>query len=70
VGQDVSMVLDAYGNDVTFPWLKLPQSIQPKLSLMVFPVYETKVSFNQADARIRSGMTATATIIAHMKKIV
>ena len=66
VGQDVSLNLDAYGKDVVFPG-KIT-SINPAETIVDgVPVYETKVSFTNKDDRIRSGMTATATIIANQK---
>ena len=66
VGQDVSLSLDAYGKDVIFPG-KIT-SINPAETIVEgVPVYETKVSFINKDDRIRSGMTATATIIANQK---
>ena len=66
VGQDVSLNLDAYGKDVVFPG-KIT-SINPAETIVDgVPVYETKVSFVNTDSRIRSGMTATATIIANQK---
>jgi multidrug efflux pump subunit AcrA (membrane-fusion protein) len=66
VGQDVSLNLDAYGKDVVFPG-KIT-SINPAETIVDgVPVYETKVSFTNKDDRIRSGMTATATIIVNQK---
>ncbi len=66
VGQDVTLNLDAYGKDVVFPG-KIT-SINPAETIVDgVPVYETKVSFVNKDDRIRSGMTATATIIANQK---
>lgn len=66
VGQDVTLNLDAYGKDVVFPG-KIT-SINPAETIVDgVPVYETKVSFTNKDDRIRSGMTATATIIANQK---
>jgi len=66
VGQEVSLNLDAYGKDVVF--LGKIISINPAETIVDgVPVYETKVSFIDADARIRSGMTATAAIVANHK---
>lgn len=66
VGQDVSISLDAYGKDVIFPG-KIT-SINPAETIVDgVPVYETKVGFVNKDVRIRSGMTATATIIVAQK---
>lgn len=63
VGQKVNIVLDAYGNEVIFPGTIA--SINPAETIVDgVPVYETKVIFDQKDERIRSGMTATATIVA------
>ncbi|MEI8224160.1 MAG: efflux RND transporter periplasmic adaptor subunit [bacterium] len=66
VGMSADIRLDAYGKDVVFPG-KIT-SINPAETIVDgVPVYETKVSFAKADDRIRSGMTATATIIAQQK---
>lgn len=63
LGQDVSVRLDAYGDDVIFPGKVT--SISPAETIVDgVPVYETKVAFVNPDPRIRSGMTATATIVA------
>jgi HlyD family secretion protein len=60
VGQPVSLTLDAFGTE-TFP--AIITSINPAETIVDgVPVYETKVSFTKLDPRIRSGMTATATI--------
>lgn len=60
VGQPVSLSLDAFPNE-TFPGTIT--SINPAETIVDgVPVYETKVSFTKLDSRIRSGMTATATI--------
>lgn len=67
VGQDVAITLDAYGKDVVFPG-KIT-SINPAETIVDgVPVYETKVSFINRDERIRSGMTATATIVVAQKE--
>ncbi len=67
VGQDVSITLDAYGTGVVFPG-KIT-SIDPAETIVSgVPVYETKVAFTTPDPRIRSGMTATATIITAQKQ--
>lgn len=61
VGQSVSLKLDAFG-DETFPGTIT--SINPAETIVDgVPVYETKVAFTKLDSRIRSGMTATATIV-------
>jgi HlyD family secretion protein len=66
VGMAAAIRLDAYGKDVVFPG-KIT-SINPAETIIDgVPVYETKVSFTKPDNRIRSGMTATATIIAQQK---
>ena len=63
VGQGVALTLDAYGKDVSFDGKVV--SINPAETIVDgVPVYETKVAFTKADPRIRSGMTATATIIS------
>ncbi len=62
VGQNVAITLDAYG-DTVFPGTVT--SVDPaETQLEGVPVYETKVAFTKPDSRIRSGMTATATIVA------
>lgn len=67
VGQDVALTLDAYGSGVVFPG-KIT-SIDPAETIVSgVPVYETKVAFTTPDTRIRSGMTATATIIIASKQ--
>lgn len=64
VGMPVAIHLDAYGKDVVFPGTIT--SINPAETLVDgVPVYETKVMFSKKDDRIRSGMTATATIVAN-----
>lgn len=66
VGQEVAITLDAYGTNEVFPGKVV--SINPAETIIDgVPVYETKVSFTKPDSRIRSGMTATATIIAAQK---
>lgn len=66
VGMPVDIRLDAYGKDMVFPG-KIT-SINPAETIVDgVPVYETKVSFSKADDKIRSGMTATATITAQQK---
>ena len=63
VGQAADITLDAYGKDAHFPGKII--SIDPAETIVSgVPVYETKVTFTQPDVRIRSGMTATATIVA------
>ncbi|MEO5645923.1 MAG: efflux RND transporter periplasmic adaptor subunit [Candidatus Paceibacterota bacterium] len=60
VGQSVSLSLDAF-NSETFPGVI--SSINPAETIVDgVPVYQTKVAFTKIDPRIRSGMTATATI--------
>jgi HlyD family secretion protein len=61
VGQIVSISLDAFNSDTVFAGTIA--SIDPAETIVDgVPVYETKVVFTQLDPRIRSGMTATATI--------
>ena len=65
VGQSADIRLNAYG-DTVFPGKII--SIDPAETMVSgVPVYETKVAFTTADARIRSGMTATATIVTATK---
>jgi HlyD family secretion protein len=66
VGQAVDIRLDAYGKDVVFPGQIT--SINPAETIVDgVPVYETKVAFTKSDERIRSGMTANATIVTNKK---
>lgn len=61
VGQPVSLTLNAFGTGVVFPGSIT--SINPAETIVSgVPVYQTKVAFTKLDPRIRSGMTATATI--------
>lgn len=62
VGQHVDITLGAYSDQVFSGTIV---SINPAETIIDgVPVYETKVVFDKSDMRIRSGMTATATIIA------
>lgn len=66
-GMPAVLTLDAYGKGVTFPGVIA--SINPAETIIDgVPVYETKIVFKDQDNRIRSGMTATATIVAEEKK--
>lgn len=66
VGQEVIITLDAYGKDVVFP--ATVTEINPAETVIDgVPVYETKVAFSKNDERVRSGMTATATITANRR---
>ena len=66
-GMDVALTLDAYGKAEVFPGVIA--SINPAETIVDgVPVYETKIVFSKKDDRIRSGMTATAKIVAHEKK--
>lgn len=57
----VSINLDAYGPDINFTGTLT--AINPAETVVDgVPVYEGTVLFNEKDARIRSGMTATVTI--------
>ena len=63
VGQHVAINLDAYGSEV-FPGTIV--SIDPAETVVDgVPVYQTKVNFDKNDPRIRSGMTATATVVTN-----
>jgi RND family efflux transporter MFP subunit len=65
VGQKANITLDAYG-DVVFSGTIV--SINPAETILDgVPIYETKVAFDTKDSRIRSGMTASATIVANEK---
>ncbi|MES2225024.1 MAG: efflux RND transporter periplasmic adaptor subunit [Patescibacteria group bacterium] len=66
VGQSVSLALDAFGADTAFPGTIT--SINPAETVVDgVPVYQTKVAFTKLDSRIRSGMSATATITVGSK---
>ncbi len=68
VDQKVSLTLDAFGSEV---FDGVISSINPSETIVDgVPVYETKVSFTKLDPRIRSGMTATATIVVGEKDAV
>lgn len=61
VGQPVSLTLNAFGTGTIFPGAIT--TINPAETIVSgVPVYQTKVAFTKLDPRIRSGMTATATI--------
>ncbi len=63
----VSINLDAYGNEVSFAGTLI--SINPAETIVDgVPVYEGTVLFTDRDDRIRSGMTATVTIVINEKK--
>lgn len=65
-GTLVSINLDAYGSDVMFPGTLI--AINPAETIVDgVPVYEGTVLFTDTDTRIRSGMTATVTIIIGQK---
>ncbi len=67
LGQEVAITLDAYGTDEVFSGKVV--SINPAETIIDgVPVYETKVVFTKPDSKIRSGMTATATIVAAHKE--
>ncbi len=60
-GLPASITLDAYGKDVVFPGTL--QNIDPaQTEVDGVSVYRAKVLFNDIDARIRSGMTASVSI--------
>ncbi len=66
VGQAVDIRLDAYDKDTVFPGKIV--SINPAETIVDgVPVYETKVVFTNISDRIRSGMTANATIVANRR---
>ncbi|MDB4984334.1 MAG: family efflux transporter subunit [Patescibacteria group bacterium] len=67
VGQSVDIALDAYGAGVVFPG-KITTIDPAETIVSGVPVYETKVAFTTPDERIRSGMTATATIVISSKE--
>ncbi len=65
-GTPVSINLDAYGPDVIFPGTLI--AINPAETIVDgVPVYEGTVLFTDTDTRIRSGMTATVSIIIGQK---
>ncbi len=66
-GMEVDLTLDAYGKNEIFKGVIA--SINPAETIVDgVPVYETKIVFSKRDDRIRSGMTATAKIVAAEKK--
>ena len=65
VGQHADITLDAYGDEVFSGTIV---SIDPAETIVDgVPVYQTKVTFDKNDTRIRSGMTAIATIVVAKK---
>jgi RND family efflux transporter MFP subunit len=61
VGNDASITLDAYGTDTLFPAKVI--AIDPAETLKEgIATYKTTLIFNDADARIKSGMTANVKI--------
>lgn len=68
VGQSVSLKLDALGEETFAGTIT---SINPAETIIDgVPVYQTKVSFVKLDPRVRSGMSATATINVGEKRSV
>jgi HlyD family secretion protein len=66
-GMEVDLTLDAYGKNEIFKGVIA--AINPAETIVDgVPVYETKIVFSKRDDRIRSGMTATAKIVAEEKK--
>lgn len=66
VGDNVSMTLDAYGDDVT--WDAVINSIDVIDTIVDgVPVYETKASILDIDERVRVGMGAKATVVTNQK---
>lgn len=67
VGSKVAITLDAYGTGVVFP--ATVTRINPTASTEGnVPVYKTLVTFNGADERIKSGMTANVKIETENKE--
>lgn len=61
VGQPARITLDTYGKDVVFP--ASVYEVDPAETVLDgVTTYKIKLSFNQSDERIRSGMTANITI--------
>lgn len=66
VGNEVVIMLDAFDGDVT--WSGIIDTIsQAETYVDGVPVYETRVLFTDQDDRIRSGMTATVSVITEEK---
>lgn len=61
VGQPARITLDTYGKDVIFP--AVVYEVDPAETMVDgVTTYKIKLSFNQSDERIKSGMTANITI--------
>ncbi len=66
IGQNASVTLDAYGNDIVFPAIVI--KIDPAETIIEnVPTYSTTLHFVEKDERIRSGMTANIDIITGEK---
>ncbi len=63
VGDSAAVTLDAYGSGVLFPATVSSVDSAPT-TVNGVSAYAAKLQFNNADARIKSGMTANVTIIA------
>lgn len=67
IGDETAITLDAYGNDTVFPAHVV--QIDPAETIVDgVPTYKTTFSFDAADGRIKSGMTANMTITTATKK--
>jgi membrane fusion protein (multidrug efflux system) len=66
IGNDASVTLDAYGTGVSFPAKVV--TVDPAETVKNgVPTYKTTLIFTNADARIRSGMTANVLITTGIK---
>lgn len=66
-GEDVSVTLDAYGSDVSFP--ATVTSVDPSATVnQGVSSYRVVIQFKEKDDRIKTGMTANANIITTTKE--
>jgi HlyD family secretion protein len=67
VGNSVEIDLDAFGGQVVLPG-EIVAISQAETLVDGVPVYETRVIFKEDDPRIRSGMTATVSVLTESKE--
>ncbi len=65
-GQPVSVTLDAYGNNAVFPAHVLSSDLSETMTNGVGS-YKVVIQFDNADNKIKSGMTANASIVTSSK---
>lgn len=66
VGDQVSITLDTYGNDVVFP--AFISRVNPSSESGDVPMYKVIISFKEQDARIKDKMTANVSITTLSKE--